>query len=520
MLKRSLISRLLPGLAVLGVLVASFMAGPLGLFGSLAGYGYGACGYGYAYTGSPTVTGVSPNFGSTAGGTTVTITGTGFCNNLLVVNFGATPSTGLPNVISDTQVQAVSPAHAAGTVDVTVTTGGGTSPISAADHFTYIVGAPGTFTPTTPTRILDTRASPPKMGPGTTRVLPIAGVGPVPANATAVIVNVTAADTTTSGTFTVYPTAATRPTASNLNWIAGQVVPNLVMVGLGAGGAISIYNAKGSTTAVVDLEGYYAPSSGGSQGGYVALAPSRIADTRTGSGLPNAGAHLGPRGSVSVQITGVGGVPTLGAESVVLNATVTRTTTGSFLVAYPTGTSRPLASNLNWVKGKTIANRVSVPIGSGGKVTFYNEKGTTDIVLDVNGYFTDPTATGKQFTGVTPNRDVDTRNGTGGSTGKIPAGTTRSVLVAGVGGVPTMGSATPPTAVVINVTVTGPTGSGYFTVYPGGTSRPLASDLNYLAGGTVPNLAVVQVGAGGTINVYVGGHGAADLVIDVVGWFG
>src|ERR1700681_3872783 len=104
MLKRSLLARLLPGVAVLGVLATSLIAGPLGLFGSLAGYGYGACGYGYAYTGTPVVTSVSPRLGSTAGGTTVTITGTGFCNNLLAVNFGATPETGLPNVVSDTQV--------------------------------------------------------------------------------------------------------------------------------------------------------------------------------------------------------------------------------------------------------------------------------------------------------------------------------------------------------------------------------------------------------------------------------
>jgi len=524
MLKRSVFTKVLPGLAVLGVLAISAMAGPLGIFGSLTGYGVGACGSGYTYTGSPVVTDVTPAFGSINGGTFVTITGSGFCNTTTAVTFGGVAA--LPNVVSDSEITTNSPAHAAATVDVQVTTAGGVSPISAADNYTYITGAPGTFTPTVPTRVLDTRESGPKLGPGASRVLPLAGVGPVPANATAVVLNVTAADTTTSGDFTVYPTAGTRPTASNLNWIPGRVVPNLVMVGLGAGGAVTIYNAKGSATAVVDLEGYYAPSSGGSAGGFVALSPSRITDTRTGSGLPNAGAHLGAGGSLSVQITGAGGVPVSGAESVVLNATVTRTTIprrarqiGSFLVAYPTGTSRPTASNLNWVKGQTIANRVSVPIGAGGKVTFYNAKGTTDVVLDVNGYFTDATATGAQFTGVTPNRDVDTRTGIGGSTGKITAGTTRVVTVAGVGGVPLMTSATPPTAVVINVTATGPTGSGYFTVFPGGT-RPLASDVNYLAGGTVPNLVVVQVSATGTVSVYVGGHGATNLVIDVVGWFG
>jgi hypothetical protein len=73
---------------------------------------------------------------------------------------------------------------------------------------------------------------------------------------------------------------------------------------------------------------------------------------------------------------------------------------------------------------------------------------------------------------------------------------------------------------VINVTATAPTGSGFFTAYPGGTSLPNASDLNFLAGDTVPNLVVVKVGAAGTVNVTNTGHGATHLVVDVVGWFG
>jgi len=518
MLKRSLIARLLPGLAVLGVLALSFMAGPLGLFGTLAGYGYGACGYGYAYSGSPVVTGVSPTFGSTAGGSTVTVTGHGFCNNLLAVRFGATPETGLPNVISDTQVLAVSPAHIAATVDVTVVTAGGTSPFSAADLFTYIAAGPGTFNPVTPTRVLDTRLSPPKLGPGQSRVLPLAG-GAVPANATAVVINVTATDTTNNGGFfTVYPTAASLPLASNLNWVRKQTVPNLVMVNLGLGGAVTIYNGIGSANAVVDLEGYYAPPSGPA-GGFVALPPSRITDTRTGSGQPNAGLHLGPGGVRNVQITGAGGVPA-GAAAVVLNVTVTNTTAASFITAYETGGSLPLASNLNWAKGKTIANRVVVPIGSGGQDSFYNGFGTTDLIVDVNGYFTNAPATGAQFVGVTPSRLVDTRNGTGGHLGKIPSHTALVVQISGNGGVPAMGSATSPTAVVINVTATGPTKVGFFTVYPNGTSLPLASDVNFLAGQTVPNLVVVKLGTTGAINVFNGGFGATHMVIDVVGWFG
>ncbi len=84
----------------------------------------------------------------------------------------------------------------------------------------------------------------------------IAGRGSVPANATAVIANVTAVDPTAWGFLSVWPAGAAQPTASNLNFLAGQTVPNLVMIKLGAGGAISIANGPGATHVLVDVMGY------------------------------------------------------------------------------------------------------------------------------------------------------------------------------------------------------------------------------------------------------------------------
>ena len=86
----------------------------------------------------PTVTGISPTTGSTAGGTVVTVTGTGF-TGATTVKFGTVAGTSL-TVNSSTKITIKSPAHAAGIVDVTVTTPGGTSAIVAGDKFTY--GAP------------------------------------------------------------------------------------------------------------------------------------------------------------------------------------------------------------------------------------------------------------------------------------------------------------------------------------------------------------------------------------------
>jgi hypothetical protein len=82
-----------------------------------------------------------------------------------------------------------------------------------------------------------------------------------------------------------------------------------------------------------------------------------------------------------------------------------------------------------------------------------------------------------------------------------------------------MTATTPPSAVVLNVTVTNPTVGGYLTAWPDGASRPLASDLNYGPGVTVPNLVVVKLGSNGMIDLY-NAYGSVDVIIDVVGWYG
>lgn len=134
--KRAIIARVLPVLAVLAVLALSFASsGKVQFNGKLvacAGYGTG---YGYT-TGPPTVTGINPTAGPITGGTTVTITGQGFCNFPVSASFGGTVATGF-TVNSDTSATAVSPAHAAGPADVQVTTVAGTSAANAADLFTY-----------------------------------------------------------------------------------------------------------------------------------------------------------------------------------------------------------------------------------------------------------------------------------------------------------------------------------------------------------------------------------------------
>jgi hypothetical protein len=511
LLKRKAITSLLPLIALAALLLAAFLLPPRAPFG----VNLTACvGYGYGYGGGPTVatvTNVSPNTGSTGGGTTVFITGSGYCNVASAVSFGATAAASFA-VLSDTEISAVSPAHAAGPVDVTVINGAGTSATSAADQYTFVTPVPSVYTALTPQRILDTRSNGTKLGQGGSVVLAIGGVF-VPANATSVILNVTGVDQTAAGFFTVYPTGGAAPTASNLNWVAGQTIPNLVSVGLSSGGDVTIFNGLGSADAVVDLEGYFAPPTTSTAGEFVPLVPFRDTDTRNIAGNINQGKTLAAGTTLNVTVTGIGGVPFGGVSAVVLNVTSVDQTANGFFTVFPTGAALPTASNLNWTPKVTVPNRVIVPIGTGGQVSIYNGLGSADAVVDVNGYFTDSAATGAHFTPVFPTRIKDTRNGPG-TLGKIGPNSTTTVQVSGAGGVPAGA-----TGAIMNVTVANPTLESDLFVWPADAAMPTAgSDLNFLAGDTVPNLVVVKLSATGSVDVY-NPFGSTHLIIDVVGYF-
>ena len=401
------------------------------------------------------------------------------------------------------------------------------------------------YHPLTPTRICDTRtgngvapnqcngngAAPGTLTGGSTLTVTVAGHGGVPASASAAVMNVTVADTTATSYLTVWPSGAAMPLASNLNWTAGRVVPNLVQVPLGAAGAISVFNATGSADVIVDVAGYFAPSSG-TDGRFNPLAPSRICDTRPPQqdvasnqcNAPGAGA-LGAGTVLAVHVAGHGGVPANGAEAVVLNVTAVGPTAPStgYLTVYPQGPTRPTASDLNFHQGQTIANRVVVPLNpANGEIDIYNFTGTTNVVVDVNGWYSSTSATtGSLFTGSVPVRICDTRAGSGvepnqcDANGSQPlqAGQAFSVQVGGTDGVPANA-----VAVVCNVTVTAATQRGYLTVSPPTTSVPVASDVNWAAGETVPNLVVVQLGANGAIQLY-NALGQAQVVVDLIGWY-
>jgi hypothetical protein len=86
-------------------------------------------------------------------------------------------------------------------------------------------------------------------------------------------------------------------------------------------------------------------------------------------------------------MTGVGPIPSVGVQAVVLNVTVTNTTKPSFLTVWPSGASQSTVSSLNWLANQTIPNFVTVGVGSNGQVNFYNHAGACDIAVDVVGWY-------------------------------------------------------------------------------------------------------------------------------------
>ncbi len=518
---------------------------------------------------TPTIASLTPDSSPLAGGSTVTISGA-FLSGVTGVNFGSTPATNVKSVSSTEVTATIPPATNPGLVEVTVQASGKTS---AGSGFMYVTsGIP--YTPVTPYRIADTRCSQnprpyfcssenlpsanqslsaPPMGSSITVQVTGTGSGSnsVPSNAQSVIVTVTAIASTTSqrGYLTVYPTGTNPPTTSSLNYTPDAIIPNLVTATLGSGGAINILSSSANVNIVVDVEGYYGPSTSTTTNKFTPLPlPIRVLDTRCTmspppagisnsycSSLPSANNQVSApnsKGFIKVQIAGVGGpsgVPSSGVTAVSLVVTAADSSSSGFLTVFPAGasTTPPETSNVNFAAATSDANSVTVKLPASGAVYIYNSANTpTNIVVDVNGYFS---STGDVLTPSSPVRICDTRspNSIGGlddvasgvlgqcdnsGTPLNPSSGPAIIQVTGIAGVPTTAD-----AVVANVTVMGGNSSGYLTVWGAGNAQPTTSNVNWTSGQIVPNMVVSALNSNGQIAVYA--SSTANIIIDVVGWY-
>ncbi|MDT0479963.1 PKD domain-containing protein [Streptomyces doebereineriae] len=392
-----------------------------------------------------------------------------------------------------------------------------------------------TFTDTTPTtvgpsyvatdprRILDTRkgtgAAERQVGPAGVVRLKVLGVGGVPSSGvTAVTLNVTDTHATASSYVTVYPDGTSRPTASDLDFTAGRTNPNLVTVRVGAGGYVDLYNAHGHVDLIADTQGYFTARSDTSDdhvspmSNLAPVTPTRVLDTRYGTGAPKGKVAPGSTTTVTLPKNGQGA----GTVGAVLNVTVTGGS-GSGVVTVYCG-SRPGTSNLNYRVGQTVSNLVVTKVCTGGKVKLYNSGAHVHLIADLQGLYTNSVVDGTSpwgspFVPANPTRFLDTRNGTGAPAGRLGANSTLTVKVAGVHGVPADA-----TAVLANLTGVAPTTATHLTAYGVG-SLPNVSNVNLSAGETRPVLAVIPIDAEGSIHIR-NANGSLNIVADLEGYIG
>jgi hypothetical protein len=367
--------------------------------------------------------------------------------------------------------------------------------------------AGGEFTPVNPFRVFDSRPGATNVGgfvgplrgqqATTAQVAGVPGSGIPASGVLAVAMNVTVAGPTASAYLTVWPAGAPAPTASNLNFGPGDVLPNLVVSAVGTGGRVGLFTNAGSTHVIIDVVGWYASSAVTQRGArLVPLSPTRILDTRIGLGA----GPLGAGGTFGLRIRGNGGVPSNNVSGVILNVTATGPTAHTFVTVYPDDIGRPWASNLNLTPGMTRPNLVMVRVGAGGGVNFYNNVGGVHLVADVVGYYQTgaPVGTfaGRVIPLSSPFRAFDTRDY---ATRLGPQQREAWNFQPFVNSLDDGGNPVGPVGgLIMNVTSTAVTANSYLTMFPDDLgSVPVASNLNPVAGQNIPNLAVVPLPRGG-----------------------
>ncbi len=244
---------------------------------------------------------------------------------------------------------------------------------------------------------------------------------------------------------------------------------------------------------------------------FVPVTPCRVADTRNAAG-PFGGATLTPGSTRDFAVSeSACGIPTT-AAAYSLNVTVVPQGPLSYLTLWPTGQPQPVTSTLNSLGGIVVANAAIVPAGVNGEVSVF-VTGTTDVILDIDGYFTNA-AGGLSFYTATPCRIADTRGPDGTFGGpSLAAGQSRDFPILSSGcGIPSSAS-----AYSMNVTAVPSEPLAFLQAWPSGQAQPNVSTLNSPTGLVVANAAIVPAGAGGAITVYT--TDPTDLVLDANGYF-
>ncbi|GAA1881135.1 hypothetical protein [Lapillicoccus jejuensis] len=249
-------------------------------------------------------------------------------------------------------------------------------------------------------------------------------------------------------------------------------------------------------------------------GTYVPITPVRALDTRVAVGIPTRTPVPGG-GIVPVDTTRVAGLPATGVGAVVVTLTVTAPQAAGYLTAWADDEDMPATSSLNWAPQQTVANTAVVRVGQDGRLLL--ESGSAapaHLVVDVEGYVAaGKPATAGAYTPMSPQRVLDTRKAVGiATTTPLPPTSSTRLTLGGHGG-PAAGAG----AVVLNLTATAGTQTGYVAL--GGKPVPPSggSVLTWRPGQTVASLVVAPLAPDGSVTLYVASVGSVHLVADLVG---
>ena len=366
----------------------------------------------------------------------------------------------------------------------------------------------------TPCRLVDTRGQdgefggPPIQG-GTYRSFPIPQNTNcnIPASAAAYSLNVTVVPHTTLGYLTIWPTPQQQPVVSTLNSPDGRIKANAAIVPAGVGGAVSVY-VTDTTDVILDIDGYFAPATQQTYQFYP-LTPCRLVDTRGTDGSLG-GPRLAAKTPRSFPLLTSSCIPAgLNPLAYSLNFTVVPNPSGQplgYLTVWPTGESQPVVSTLNNPTATVVANAAIVPAGTNGDVEVYAYN-TTDLLIDIDGYFATPGTGGLSMYPVAPCRVLDTRQNNG-----PPFSGEKTVNVVGSVCAPPSSAQ----AYVFNATVVPPGSLPYLTLWPDGEQQPVVSTLNAYDGFITSNMAIVPTN-NGSIDAYA--YALTQLILDISGYF-
>ncbi|MEN9644632.1 MAG: hypothetical protein RL238_1301 [Actinomycetota bacterium] len=393
----------------------------------------------------------------------------------------------------------------------------------------------GKFHPLSPSRIVDTRRGvgiSTAVKPGDGRLgdpnpvnrlaakvnheFMVTGKGGVPTTGvSAVLANVTVISGASAGSLRLFPKPprtsvfqdqssfpAANGQSPGVYFRAGDTRASMQLLKVGVGGRIRLDNVSfAAVHVIVDVVGWVdstQPSQGGSR--LVPVSPARVFDTRNGT---NTTAALMANGEQRLLPAADGVAVPADATAVLGVLTSVNASSPGFDVVWPAGLARPAASSINTVVGTARSNMASAPTDANGDWSVLHAGGNGNVIFDVAGYATAAAGSGGVTTPLPATRLLNPTS--------TPAGTTRSLKVAGVGGVPASGAK----GAFLLVTSNSTTSSAHITVYSG-AQRPTSSNVNWVVNAPVASLAFVPIGADGTVNLFAAG--GTVMTVDLMGW--